>query len=65
MCVFVYKGCSLPGMVGFILNTITIVAYLRVKEMRTPSNFFVFNLALADLSLNVNGLIAAYASYVR
>ena len=52
-------------MIGFILNAITIVAYLRVKEMRTPSNFFVFNLALADLSLNINGLTAAYASYAR
>ena len=62
---FVYQGCSLPGMLGFFLNAITIVAYLRVKEMRTPSNFFVVNLALADLSLNINGLIAAYASYVR
>ena len=62
---FVYQCCSLPGMLGFFLNAITIVAYLRVKEMRTPSNFFVVNLALADLSLNINGLIAAYASYVR
>ncbi|CAL8282029.1 unnamed protein product [Merluccius merluccius] len=53
------------GVLGFLLNAITIMAFLRVKEMRTPSNFFVVNLALADLSLNVNGLTAAYASYVR
>ncbi|KAM6951272.1 retinal G protein coupled receptor b [Aplochiton taeniatus] len=53
------------GVLGFFLNSITIMAYLRVKELRTPSNFFVLNLALADLSLNINGLVAAYASYLR
>ncbi|XP_020501442.1 retinal G protein coupled receptor b [Labrus bergylta] len=53
------------GMLGFFLNVISIMSYLRVKEMRTPSNFFVFNLAIADLSLNINGLVAAYASYLR
>eukprot|EP00064_Thunnus_orientalis_P002512 superscaffoldBa00000187_g2519 len=52
------------GMLGFFLNAISIVSFLRVKEMRTPSNFFVFNLALADISLNINGLTAAYASYL-
>lgn len=54
-----------PGVLGFFLNAISIVSFLTVKEMRNPSNFFVFNLALADISLNVNGLIAAYASYLR
>lgn len=53
------------GLLGFFLNMISIMSYIRVKEMRTPSNFFVFNLALADLSLNINGLVAAYASYLR
>lgn len=53
------------GVLGFCLNAISIVSFLSVKEMRNPSNFFVFNLALADISLNVNGLIAAYASYLR
>ncbi len=52
-------------MLGFFLNAISIVSFLTVKEMRTPSNFFVFNLAVADISLNINGLTAAYASYVR
>lgn len=53
------------GMLGFFLNAISIVSFLTVKEMRNPSNFFVFNLAVADLSLNINGLAAAYASYIR
>lgn len=56
---------SPAGMVGFFLNAISIVSFLTVKEMRNPSNFFVFNLAVADLCLNINGLTAAYASYVR
>lgn len=53
------------GVLGFFLNAISIVSFLTVKEMRNPSNFFVFSLALADISLNVNGLIAAYSSYLR
>uniref|UniRef100_A0A3Q2Z7T1 Retinal G protein coupled receptor b n=1 Tax=Hippocampus comes TaxID=109280 RepID=A0A3Q2Z7T1_HIPCM len=53
------------GVLGFLLNAVTVVSFLRVRELRTPSNSLVFNLALADLSLNVNGLTAAYASYIR
>ncbi|XP_064175286.1 RPE-retinal G protein-coupled receptor-like [Anguilla rostrata] len=53
------------GVLGFFLNAISIVSFLAVKEMRTPSNFFIFNLALADISLNVNGIIAGYASFLR
>uniref|UniRef100_A0A3P9AVD6 RPE-retinal G protein-coupled receptor n=1 Tax=Maylandia zebra TaxID=106582 RepID=A0A3P9AVD6_9CICH len=53
------------GMLGFFLNAISILSFLRVREMRNPSNFLVFNLAVADLSLNINGLTAAYASYLR
>ncbi|TRY59410.1 hypothetical protein DNTS_004314 [Danionella cerebrum] len=53
------------GLLGFFLNLISVVAFLRVREMQTPNNFFVFNLALADLGLNINGLVAAYASYLR
>ncbi|XP_075999632.1 retinal G protein coupled receptor b [Genypterus blacodes] len=53
------------GLLGFALNAITVVSFLRVKELRTPSNFFVFNLALADICLNVNGVTAAYASFLR
>uniref|UniRef100_A0A8B9K127 G-protein coupled receptors family 1 profile domain-containing protein n=1 Tax=Astyanax mexicanus TaxID=7994 RepID=A0A8B9K127_ASTMX len=63
---FAFGSVLLVGAVlGFFLNFISIMAYLRVKELRTPSNFFVFNLALADLSLNCNGLASAYASYLR
>ncbi|XP_012688870.1 retinal G protein coupled receptor b [Clupea harengus] len=53
------------GLLGFFLNSIAALSFLLVREQRTPSNFLVFNLNIADLMLNVNGLIAAYASYMR
>ncbi|XP_036406580.1 retinal G protein coupled receptor b [Megalops cyprinoides] len=53
------------ALVGFFLNSIAILSFLTIKEMRTSNNFLVFNLALADISLNVNGLFAAYASFLR
>lgn len=55
----------LLGLLGFFLNLISVMAFLRIREMQTPNNFFIFNLAVADLSLNINGLVAAYASYLR
>ncbi|XP_051968838.1 RPE-retinal G protein-coupled receptor-like [Xyrauchen texanus] len=53
------------GLLGFFLNVMSAAAFLRVREMRTPGNFFIFNLAVADIGLNINGLVAAYASYLR
>ncbi|KAI1886865.1 hypothetical protein AGOR_G00200190 [Albula goreensis] len=53
------------GVLGFFLNAISIFSFLAIKEMRTANNFLVFNLALADISLNVNGIVAAYASFIR
>ncbi|XP_035389442.1 retinal G protein coupled receptor b [Electrophorus electricus] len=51
------------GLLGFCLNLISVMAFLRVKELRTPSNILIFNLALADLSFSCDTL--AYASYLR
>ncbi|XP_076854695.1 retinal G protein coupled receptor b [Brachyhypopomus gauderio] len=53
------------GLLGFCLNFISLMAFMRVKELRTPSNVFIFNLALADLSFSSNALVSAYASYLR
>ncbi|XP_063070519.1 RPE-retinal G protein-coupled receptor-like [Engraulis encrasicolus] len=53
------------GLLGFCLNSVAGLSFLLVKDQRTPSNFLVFNLNIADLMLNINALIAAYASYVR
>lgn len=54
-----------PGLLGFFLNSIAALSFIFVRDQRTPSNFIIFNLNIADLMLNVNGLLAAYASYVR
>ncbi|KAI5606722.1 retinal G protein coupled receptor b [Silurus asotus] len=63
---FVFGSVLLVGgLLGFFLNFISILAFLKVKQLRTPSNFFVFSLALADLGLSCNGLTSAYASYLR
>ncbi|XP_063077286.1 RPE-retinal G protein-coupled receptor-like [Engraulis encrasicolus] len=53
------------GLLGFFLNSIAALSFILIKDQRNPSNFLVFNLNIADLLLNVNGLIAAYASYQR
>ncbi|KAK2866755.1 hypothetical protein Q7C36_002811 [Tachysurus vachellii] len=63
---FVFGSMLLVGgLLGFFLNFISMLAFLNVKQLRTPSNFFVFSLALADLGLSCNGLISAYTSYLR
>ncbi|XP_062383081.1 retinal G protein coupled receptor b [Sardina pilchardus] len=53
------------GLLGLFLNSIAALSFILIRDQRTPSNFIVFNLNIADLMLNVNGLIAAYASYIR
>ncbi len=65
MMAFWISEYVLLGLLGFSLNLISVIAFLRIREMQTPNNFFIFNLAVADLSLNINGLVAAYASYLR
>uniref|UniRef100_A0A3B3RNJ5 Retinal G protein coupled receptor b n=1 Tax=Paramormyrops kingsleyae TaxID=1676925 RepID=A0A3B3RNJ5_9TELE len=60
-------GCALvvEGLSGFLLNFLSILSFLSIKDLQTPNNFVLFNLAVADISLNVNGLFAAYASFLR
>ncbi|XP_010765980.1 retinal G protein coupled receptor a [Notothenia coriiceps] len=53
------------GMLGFLLNAVTIVAFLKVRELRTPSNFLVFSLAMADIGISMNASIAAFSSFLR
>ncbi|XP_060794698.1 retinal G protein coupled receptor b [Neoarius graeffei] len=63
---FVFGSVLLVGgLLGFFLNFISMLAFLNVKQIKNPSNFFVFSLALADLGLSCNSLISAYASYLR
>lgn len=53
------------GLIGFFLNAVTVIAFLKVKELRTPSNFLVFSLAMADMGICMNATVAAFSSYLR
>ncbi|XP_029305904.1 retinal G protein coupled receptor a [Cottoperca gobio] len=64
--VFSLGTCLLvEGMLGFFLNAVTIVAFLKVRELRTPSNFLVFSLAMADIGISMNATVAAFSSFLR
>ncbi|KAA8583754.1 hypothetical protein FQN60_014962 [Etheostoma spectabile] len=64
--VFSLGSCLLvEGLLGFFLNAVTIVAFLKVRELRTPSNFLVFSLAMADMGISTNATIAAFSSFLR
>lgn len=53
------------GLLGFFLNAVTVVAFLKVRELRTPSNFLVFSLAMADMGISMNATVAAFSSFLR
>ena len=53
------------GLLGFFLNAVTIAAFLKVRELRTPSNFLVFSLAMADMGICMNATVAAFSSFLR
>ncbi|KAM8852325.1 retinal G protein coupled receptor a [Synchiropus splendidus] len=64
--VFSLGSCLLvEGLLGFFLNAVTVVAFLKVRELRTPSNFLVFSLALADMGISMNATVAAFSSFLR
>ncbi|KAG7254238.1 hypothetical protein CRUP_010137 [Coryphaenoides rupestris] len=52
-------------MLGILLNAVTIAAFVKVKELRTPSNFLVFSLAAADVGISMNATVAAFSSFLR
>lgn len=43
---------------GFASNGLIVYGYVRFRQLRTLTNYFVFNLAIADLSLNVSLLVS-------
>ncbi|CDQ66975.1 unnamed protein product [Oncorhynchus mykiss] len=53
------------GLLGFFLNAVTVAAFIKIRELRTPSNFLVFSLALADMGISANATIAAFSSFLR
>uniref|UniRef100_A0A4W4DRG9 G-protein coupled receptors family 1 profile domain-containing protein n=1 Tax=Electrophorus electricus TaxID=8005 RepID=A0A4W4DRG9_ELEEL len=64
--VFSLGSCLLvEGLLGFLLNSVTAVAFLKIRELRTPTNFLVFCLALADMGISTNATIAAFSSFLR
>ncbi|XP_061766031.1 RPE-retinal G protein-coupled receptor-like [Nerophis ophidion] len=64
--VFCLGSCLLvEGLVGILLNAVTIAAFLKVRELRTPSNFLVFSLAMADVGISMNATVAAFSSFLR
>ncbi|XP_056148211.1 retinal G protein coupled receptor a [Lampris incognitus] len=64
--VFSLGSCLLvEGLLGFFLNAVTVAAFLNVRELRTPSNFLVFSLALADMGISMNATVAAFSSFLR
>ncbi|XP_076831439.1 retinal G protein coupled receptor a isoform X2 [Brachyhypopomus gauderio] len=63
--VFALGSCLLvEGLLGFLLNAVTAVAFLKIRESRTPSNFLVFCLALADMGISTNSTVAAFSSFL-
>ena len=62
---FFHCLCSTKGLLGFFLNAVTVVAFLKVRELRTPSNFLVFSLAMADMGISMNATVAAFSSFLR
>ncbi|KAJ8014400.1 hypothetical protein DPEC_G00039830 [Dallia pectoralis] len=64
--VFSLGSCLLvEGLLGFLLNAVTVAAFFKIREIRTPSNFLVFSLALADMGISANATIAAFSSFLR
>jgi len=53
------------GFLGFFLNLVTVLAFFNVKELRTPSNLLVINLALADMGISGNAIVAAFSAFLR
>ncbi|XP_077203992.1 RPE-retinal G protein-coupled receptor isoform X1 [Paroedura picta] len=53
------------ALLGFCLNGLTIISFYKIREIRTPGNFLVFNLALSDCGICINAFIAAFSSFLR
>lgn len=63
-CAICSLVCS-EGLLGFFMNAVTVIAFLKIRDLRTPSNFLVFSLALADMGISTNATVAAFSSFLR
>uniref|UniRef100_UPI00398F1AA1 retinal G protein coupled receptor a n=1 Tax=Pristiophorus japonicus TaxID=55135 RepID=UPI00398F1AA1 len=55
----------LEGLLGLLLNGITILSFYRIKELQTPSNLLIASLAVSDSGICLNACIAAFSSFLR
>ena len=54
----------LTAVVGFVENLLVLLMFLATKRLRSPTNYFIVALALADLSMAVFAVpLAVYASF--
>uniref|UniRef100_A0A4W3HTL9 RPE-retinal G protein-coupled receptor n=1 Tax=Callorhinchus milii TaxID=7868 RepID=A0A4W3HTL9_CALMI len=53
------------ALVGLLLNGLTLLAFYKIKELRTPSNLLITSLALSDFGISMNAFIAAFSSFLR
>ncbi|XP_022355907.1 RPE-retinal G protein-coupled receptor isoform X1 [Enhydra lutris kenyoni] len=53
------------ALTGLCLNSLTILSFCKMPELRTPTHLLVLSLALADSGISLNALVAATASLRR
>lgn len=53
------------GLLGILLNAVTVISFFKIRDIRTPSNFLVVSLALADIGISMNASIAGFSSFLR
>ncbi|XP_032694464.1 RPE-retinal G protein-coupled receptor [Lontra canadensis] len=53
------------ALTGLCLNSLTILSFCKMPELRTPTHLLVLSLALADSGISLNALVAAIASLRR
>lgn len=56
---------DLEALTGLCLNSLTILSFCKMPELRTPTHLLVLSLALADSGISLNALVAATASLRR
>lgn len=55
----------IEALLGFILNGLTLLSFYKIRSLRTPHNFLIVSLALADTGVCINAFIAAFSSFLR
>ncbi|XP_043912456.1 RPE-retinal G protein-coupled receptor [Protopterus annectens] len=53
------------ALLGLCLNGITVLSFYRIRQLRTPSNLLIISLAVADIGICMNAMVAAFSSFLR